>query len=251
MNNGHLQPNPLCINTGIEPLVTELNEMVDVDHLDHLDPQRYSLERFIQRVFHRAYGARVVTFCPQLLAFANAENQRLRAVVGYRDGTIKPLFSEHYLDAPAERLMSDRLGQPVQREHLVEVGNLAMAHPGQARWVIAAATVYLRAAGYRWVLFTAVTPLVNAFKRLGLRPIPLAVADPHRLDDDGQAWGRYYDGAPMVYAGDIEAGLSKLMACPALRQPKLKALLDKARLMGALNGRDNSGAVQAAGGAAG
>lgn len=247
MSELNLQPNPMCITAGVEPLVTELNEMIDVTHLDHRDPQRGGTEQFVQRMFRKAYGAKVDTFCPQLLAFSSTEHPHLRAVVGYRDGTIKPLFSEHYLDAPAERLMSARLGQPVQRDHLVEVGNLALAHPGQARWVIAATTVYLRAAGYRWVLFTAVTPLVNAFKRLGMRPIPLTVADPRRLDDNGLAWGRYYDGDPMVYAGDIEAGLSKLKTCPALRQPKLKALLDKARLMGAMNGRDNSEAAQAAG----
>lgn len=247
MNDTHLQPNPMCINAGVEPLVTELNEIIDVAHADHLAPPRDGMERFIRRIFHKAYGARVDTFCPRLLAFSSAGSGQLRAVVGYRDGAIRPLFSEHYLDGPAERLMGMRLAQPVHRHHLVEVGNLAMAHPGQARWVIAATTVYLRAAGYRWVLFTAVTPLFNAFRRLGLRPIPLAEADPRRLDDDGQAWGRYYDGAPMVYAGDIEAGLSKLAACPALRQPKLKMLLDRARLLGAVNGRDNSDAVQAAG----
>ncbi len=251
MNESHLLPNPMCINAGVQPLVTELHETIDITHLDHVDLQRGGVERFIQLVFRKAYGAKVDTFCPQLLAFTCSVQPQLRAVVGYRDGTIKPLFSEHYLDAPAERLMSRHLDQDVQRDHLVEVGKLALAHPGQARWVIAATTVYLRAAGYRWVLFTAVTPLVNAFKRLGLRPIPLAVADPRRMDDNGQAWGRYYDGEPMVYAGDIEAGMSKLGTCPALRHPKLNALLDKAHLMGAMKGWDNSGALQAAGGVMG
>ena len=251
MSDIHLQPNPMCINTGVEPLVTELNEMIDVSHLDHLDPRRGGMERFIQLMFRKAYGAKVETFCPQLLAFSSAGHRQVRAVVGYRDGTVKPLFSEHYLDAPAEQLMSSRLGQAVHRDHLVEVGNLALAHPGQARWVIAATTVYLRAAGYRWVLFTAVTPLVNAFKRLGLRPIPLAVADPRRMDDNGQAWGRYYDGAPMVYAGDIEAGLSKLKTCPTLRHPELKALMDRARLMGAMNGGDDSQVPQTVSGVIG
>lgn len=227
----------LCVTSGIEPLVTELHEKVDIRRTPPASPRRERLERFIQAKFHRAYGAQVEAFCPHLLGFFSG-GQRLRAVVGYRDGAVKPLFSEHYLDISVERLMSRYLGQPVRREHLVEVGNLALSRPGHARWVIAATTAYLHAAGYRWVVFTAVQPLVNAFSRLGLRPLPLADADPARLPDHGAAWGRYYDGGPQVYAGDIEAGLAKLMVYPLLRQSPLRAVIDAATRLGAQAGRD-------------
>jgi hypothetical protein len=82
------------------------------------------------------------------------------------------------------------------------------------------------------VLFTAVGHLVNAFQRLGLRPVTLAPADPQRLPDGGASWGSYYDAAPMVCAGDIGAGLRKLTASAALRQPRLQALLGSAQRLG-------------------
>jgi hypothetical protein len=248
MTDHSLPPSPKCIAAGVSPLVTELNEQVDVAHVANRDPRRAVVERFVRLAFRTAYAATVDTFCPRFLTFSS--HGEIRAAVGYRDGGIKPLFSELYLDRPAEQMMRLRLDQPVERAQLVEVGNLALSHPGQARWIIAATTVYLRAAGYRWVLFTAVTPLVNAFKRLGLQPIPLVAADPRRLADQGAAWGSYYDGAPRVYAGDIEAGVAKLKTCPSLVHPKFKSLLDAARALGATTGHDVPALPECAGGAA-
>lgn len=211
--------------------MTEVHEALAMARCAAGDAERPILEQFIRTVFRRTYDAAVEIFCPELLAYSH--DSRLRAVVGYRDGLIRPLFSEHYLDAPAERLMSERLGRPVLRHELVEVGNLALAHPGQARWLIAATTAFLHAAGYRWVLFTAVTPLFNAFARLGLRPVSLARADPHRLPDAGRAWGSYYAARPVVYAGDIAAGMGKLAATAAQGRPDLKALMSTAQSLGA------------------
>jgi hypothetical protein len=115
---------------------------------------------------------------------------------------------------------------------LVEVGDLALADPGQARWVIASTTAFLAASGCRWVLFTATRPVANAFRRLGLRPVPLAPADTARLPDGGSSWGRYYDAGPVVYAGDILAGLAKLHNGSCARQPRLQGLLEAARRLG-------------------
>jgi len=94
--------------------------------------------------------------------------------------------------------------------------------------------VFLHAAGYRWVLFTAVTHLFNAFQRLGLKPVRLAEAEPGRLPDAGASWGRYYEAGPVVCAGDISAGLGKLARSAALGQPRLHALLDSAYRLGSL-----------------
>lgn len=220
-----------CIVADVQPLFAELRDTVNVHFRGQNDADRAGLEHFIQQIFQATYGAELGSFYPNLTAFTT-DNQ-LRGVVGYRDGMVKPLFSEQYLDAPVETVMSRHLKQEVRREQLVEVGNLALANPGEARWVIAAMTAFLHAAGYRWVLFTVVKPLFNAFQRLGLRPIEIATPDPARLSDGGRSWGSYYQAGPVVCAGDIEAGYRKLSAHVSSRQPRLQALLNDAWQLGA------------------
>jgi hypothetical protein len=223
-------PTSPFIEAGIDPLLADLSDRITLQHVGAVHPARPELQGFIRSVFNQAHGAQVSAFYPNLLGFRVAD--RPRAVVGYRDGRATTLFSEQYLDRPAHELASSRLGLPVRRAEMVEVGNLAIADPGQARWVISASTAFLAAAGYRWVLFTANQPLANAFSRLGLTPLALADASPDRLPDRGAAWGTYYDGEPKVYLGDIQAGCQKLQSC-GLRRPNLQKLLHAAQQAGA------------------
>jgi len=223
-------PSNACIVAGVEPLLTELRERVRIHYRGRDDAGRDVLEDFIHDIFELAYGARLTSYYPNLTAFSTGG--RLRGVVGYRDGMVKPLFSEQYLDRPIETVMEQHLGQQVERRLLVEVGNLALLGPGEARWVIAATTAFLHAAGYRWVLFTAVPSLCNAFQRLGLKPIRITTPDPARLSDGGRSWGRYYQAGPVVCAGDIEAGWQKLRCHVSQGQPKLHALLQEACTLG-------------------
>jgi hypothetical protein len=225
-----------CIVAGVQPLLTELRDSVRVDFRGQCDAGREPLEHFIHRVFQQTFGAELRAFYPNLTAFLSGG--QIRGVVGYRNGMAQPLFSEQYLDAPVEQLMATHLEQMVERRHVAEVGNLALAGPGEARWVIAAMTVFLHAAGYRWVLFTAIKPLFNAFQRLGLKPIQIAVPDPKRLPDGGNLWGSYYQAGPLVYAGNIEAGYKKLNTHVSQRQPRLHALLQEAQRLGASTHRD-------------
>jgi Thermostable hemolysin len=238
MRNTIELPHNACVVAGVQPLLTELQETVNAHFCDQHDVKRGMLEQFIRTAFHQAYGAELNAFYPKLTAFTCAD--QIRAVVGYRDGMVKPLFSEQYLDQPVEAAIAAGVRQTVERRDLVEVGNLALAGPGEARWVIAATTMLLHAAGYRWVLFTAVKPLFNAFQRLGLKPIAIASPDPKRLPDQGRSWGSYYQAGPVVCAGDIEAGYKKLSAHVSHRQPKLHALLQEARLLGISARFDNA-----------
>jgi len=224
-------PTPSCVAPDVTPLIVELDEAVTLYRCAASDAGRHELESAVVATFHRSYGATVNSFYPDLLGFRGEGG--VRAVVGYRDGTAAQLFSEQYLDVRAETSITRHLRRGVHRDQIVEVGNLALRESGHARWVIAATTVFLHAAGYRWVVFTAVRNLINAFQRLGLRPVVMAQADPQRLSDGGASWGRYYDAAPLVCAGDITAGLHKLGTSAALRQPRLRALLQTAQLMGA------------------
>jgi len=212
-----------CILKGIQPFLAELQEAASLQVIPDGHVNRTVVEQFIREVFHSAYRADIQSFYPTLLSFQS--DNRQRAAVGYRDGSVRPLFSEQYLPRPADELIAAHTGELIARKQLVEVGNLALAGPGEARWVIAAVTLYLYELGYRWVLFTAVRPLFNAFQRLGLNPIQLAEANPMQLADKGQSWGRYYDAKPMVCVGNIESGYLKLHRHVSHSQPLLNALL--------------------------
>ena len=235
---------PSCVVPGVQPILTELRESVSTQFRGELDIDRTGVEQFIHDVFKKTYGAELHDFYPNLLAFATGA--LTRGAVGYRDGLVKPLFSEQYLDSPAESVIGVHLDQAVDRRHLVEVGNLALAERGEVRWVIAAMTVFLYAAGYRWVLFTAVKPLYNAFQRLGLEPVQIAKPDPRRLPEEGSNWGSYYQAGPVVCAGDITAGYQKLVASVSQRQPLLNGLLQEAFAHGAKTRIGHAGSVEKA-----
>ncbi len=90
---------------------------------------------------------------------------------------------------------------------------MAEAEPGDARLAIIAATAFLYHAGFRWVAFTGVTRLRNAFSRLGLSPKQLIVADENRLPPGERAqWGSYYKGDPVVCFGSIQEGHDNLQS---------------------------------------
>lgn len=217
------EPADPCIVDGVEPLLGELNQPISLHvHADD-DDRRGPVEHFIRQVFQRSYGARLHSLYPTLLAFSS--NAGLHGAVGLRDPRQGPLFAEQYLDTPAEAAIAAHWQAPADRARIVEVGNLAMATPGEARWLIAAVTAFLHASGYRWVLFTAVQPLVNAFQRLGLNPVRLGDADPARLRGGSDEWGSYYAQRPVVCVGDIQSGYRKLTGHVSPGQPRLHALL--------------------------
>lgn len=181
---------------------------LDIIESDHAD--RAKAEDFIRGTFHEVYRAEIAHFMPHLIRLNTFQND-LVAVVGYRDAASHPLYLEHYLDAPIEEVLAAQVGEPVHRRDIVEVGNLADAAPGGARAAIIILTAFLYSAGYRWVVFTGVPKLRNAFGRLGLEPVELAQADPARLPaGEQEAWGSYYAGQPLVMGGDIRQGFASL-----------------------------------------
>jgi hypothetical protein len=174
--------------------------MIEAGH-----PERAEVEDFIAQVYSERYGATLRSFLPRLLAFRDASG-RLQAAVGLRRGREGTLFVEQYLDTPAETAVNLRLGRPVRRDELVEVGSFASRSPGDAREVIVLITGLLHEAGVRWVLFAATRQLRNAFDRLRLATVVLAEARSDRLQGDAGQWGSYYDAQPQVLFGDIAAG---------------------------------------------
>ncbi len=177
--------------------------------MDRNAPARLELERFIHERYAQVHGADVRHYLPYLLTLRHPLDGTL-GVLGYRPACDGQLFLESYLDSPVEEMLSRRLGAVVPRSAIVEVGNLACATPGGARALIMLMTAYVKAAGIRWVIFTALPALRNSFTRLGITLLPLRHADKERIADAERQWGRYYEGRPTVIAGNVHAGFHVL-----------------------------------------
>jgi hypothetical protein len=162
---------------------------------------------FIADVFQRRYGAEVTAFAPNLMLLE--QHERIIAAAGWRPADTEALFLERYLDIPVEQAVARLAGQPVQRERIVEVGNLAAEKPGATIHLVRTLAAHLHQLGYEWVVSTVTTELAGIFARLGLPPLALAPADPARLGAGAAAWGRYYDTAPVVVAGRIRPALER------------------------------------------
>ncbi|SFD27198.1 thermostable hemolysin [Massilia yuzhufengensis] len=173
------------------------------------DAARPGLETFIADAFQASYGARVSHFCDMLVGTRSADGG-WTAALGYSLAAAGPTFLEQYLDGPLDAEIGARLGRPVTRDQVVEVGNLAASSPGEARALIVHATGLLYELGLHIVAFTATASLLNSFGRLRLHPQLLAPADPLRLPGGGCEWGSYYDTHPHVMFGDIRYGYEKL-----------------------------------------
>ena len=196
--------------------------------------ERGLAEAFVRAVFLRAYNARIGSLYPLLLAIAR-DSGDYAAVAGIRPAGGTLLFSEQYLDQPVEQLLQ------TQRAGIAEIGNLAPAGAGQARWLICALSAFLIGAGFTHVIFTSVPKLRNAFRRMGLPLTRLADADAQRLPPQQRAeWGSYYQHRPAVYAGDIVAGTPALIAL-IRSDPDLSRISEQAYRVG----RAFSGSVSA------
>ena len=173
---------------------------LDLELIDPSHPERATAEAFVKAVFKDAYDARLTCFYPLLMSIIWPDS-RYAAIAGVRPAGAEKLFSEHYLDAPIEALLGE------QREKIVEIGNLAPASAGQARWLICTLNAFMSGAGFTHVVFTAVPRLYNAFRRMGLPLLKHADARPECLSAaEVREWGSYYNSKPAVYSGDIRIG---------------------------------------------
>jgi hypothetical protein len=171
-------------------------------------PRRAQAEAFIGDIFRRHYGAEVRSFAPNLMLLE--DSGRITAAAGWRCAGEDRLFLETYLDAPIETIVARLAGQPVRREAIVEVGNLAADRAGGSVDVILNLARHLDRLGYEWVAFTATSELISIFSRLGLPPLALSTADPERLGTEAADWGSYYESRPIVVAGRIALALEML-----------------------------------------
>lgn len=180
------------------------------------DPaRRVAVENLIRRRFAEQHHARIWHFMPCLFGLESADGA-LHGAVGCRAAQSGALFLERYLDAPIEQAMLERYGVVAGREEIIEIGNLAAQGLGTARLMIVALTELLVGQGYRWVVFTGTRVLVNSFRRLGLTPLALGMAERARMGEEASDWGSYYDSQPQVMFGEIAGGHRRLLTLGVL-----------------------------------
>lgn len=180
--------------------------------------ERHALERLIRRRFADDHGAAISHFLPRL--FGLWQGAVPLAVVGVGHASEGSLFQERYLDSPAEVFLSAHLGQPVPRDALAEIGNLATRRHGLQGRLFVHLIDQLVAEGLGWVLFTATPAVANGLARLGIALVPLMPADPARLGEAQADWGRYYTHHPQVMAGNLRRAHAELCDRGLLPAPR-------------------------------
>lgn len=169
--------------------------------------RRLDVEQFIATIYRRHFDARLHQFMPVLVS--RGDDETPCCAVGYRSAA-EPLFLERYLPEPVERMLSRTAGQPVAREHIVEVGQFASQCPGEGRRLMLVLARHLVDAGFRWAVITATAELRRLLRHRGLVALPLGPARRQCLGEGGRLWGSYYRHAPRVLAGDLARNLAQL-----------------------------------------
>lgn len=144
------------------------------------------------------------------------------AALGYRRASSGSLFLEAYLERPVDEVVSAALGRPVARDAIVEIGNFAADN------AIAMVELWGRAANDlggngEIAVATLTAPLRRMFARIGLPIMPVAKADPARLENASAEWGSYYATDPLVCIGVIADGQAAISAFLARRNRKAAA----------------------------
>ena len=178
---------------------------------------RLEIETFIHKVFENQYGANIQSYLPWLLGIYD-QSTEIQSALGLRGAYGDHLFLEQYLNENVEEVASQVIGVNVNREDVIEVGNLAAVSLGGARSLIYMLTAFLRGAGYKWVVFTAPPLLVNSFERLNIPLYHLANATSENLSEGQSSWGSYYSNNPKVVIGNVDDGFDVLQKTPNLDQ---------------------------------
>lgn len=179
--------------------------------------ERSQVEAFIAGIYAKTYGAEIGVHYPMLLSVRDTKGKIL-AALGFRSAAGTPLFLEQYIDAPVEAAIAQAFMRPVARECIVEVGNLASAGHGAAVFLFIALMAYLDCQKFSHLALTGTKVLRGYFRKLGLDPRIMGVADPTRLSDGGTSWGTYYATEPKIIGGDISASYHQLQQVMLVEQ---------------------------------
>jgi hypothetical protein len=179
--------------------------------------QASNVQQLIARRFADVHGAVPSIDYPHFCVLHPCEPRKPVAALGFRLAHQSRLFLEHYIDEPIEEMVSQQFDRSIARDRIVEIG----AHASERS--LATVALWARTARYLEsmadVAVAVLTrPLREMLARLRVEFVQLCDADAQRLPSGSEAWGRYYDTAPMVCAGLIAPACSKLEPWDRARQ---------------------------------
>lgn len=162
-------------------------------------------EQLIRSRYETAHGARLLQFMPNLLGCVGMDDRPL-AVLGYQSAAKGPLFLEQYLDMPIEEILRARgetvgPASRVDRHRIVEVGNFASLDRLATMELLQQLPSVLAREGFEWLVFTGTPRVRELVTSFGAPLLDLGDAEPQRLQQHDDRWGRYYESAPRVMAG--------------------------------------------------
>ncbi|MTI63841.1 thermostable hemolysin [Methylophaga sp.] len=175
---------------------------------------RAAVEQFIYQRFAHQYAANISVFLPMLLSAA--DNKGITAALGFQPANLHRLFLEFYLDCDIETTLGLVTGGAVERQRIVEIGNLASGRQRATQSLFLLLAQILYESGYEWVVFTANSAVKAWLSRLQIPAFVLNDADPKRLPDKGANWGSYYDDKPVVLAANIDRSFSTMNSHPLM-----------------------------------
>lgn len=146
-----------------------------------------------------------------MLLALEGRDERVCGVVGFRNARTEPLFLERYLARPIEAELTARTGQPIERQKIVEVGNLASLSCRAAFHLVAILPRVLIERGNQWIVFTATSAVRGILEKYSAPMIELASAGRECIEKPDE-WGRYYDNDPRVMAGYLPDGIGLAMS---------------------------------------
>jgi hypothetical protein len=180
--------------------------------VEHQAAERAETEALISQTFQRVYRAQLSHFLPHLLRLDQAG--QIGAVAGVRAAQYGSLFLEQYLDKPVEQSVATVFRTPVDRDQVVEIGNLTSALQGFASSMFVVLAAVLYRAGYRWVVCTVTPKVAVALSSIGYASRVICRADPARLQSGSGDWGNYYASRPQVIVGDVASAARSLESDP-------------------------------------
>ena len=157
---------------------------------------RHQVETYINNKFEASYGATLTEYLPLLLTMRCAD--QLSGAAGISVASVEhSLFLEQYLDLPIEQELTRSLGSEIERQSIVEIGNLVATTSGASRIVFIVLASLLYEAGFEWMAFTATRPLLASLRKLDFDYHSLGRAQSSRLATNSAAnWGSYYQNEP-------------------------------------------------------
>lgn len=172
-------------------------------------PDRERVQGFIRDVYFAVHAASLNAFMPELFTIYEADGTP-SASIGLRRIGEAPIFLEKYLDIAVEHSVQQITGQPIARQRIAEVGNLASVSAGAGRHLIAFLVYHLAATGVDWAVCTGTNAVRAALRRMGVEFELIRKARGECMGDDLVNWGSYYQHNPFVIAVNIADGVRSL-----------------------------------------